>query len=428
MVDKLDFTFELSPLPAEKDVSLAEAMQFLRYGGIPRFRRTGSGQSSQIDDGFLSQTEDGHYRFRFADSNMVLNGPHVLDIAKAGSLFSLGNDVMPDPEARVAKEDRYRRRLARYETAEIEFAEAKARHERAIEAHRQWQVRKDEHTRQIAAWEASGKVGPKPECEREPAIPNSPMAPTPPAKFDTNSLPTVWQAEMERRETELQVRLNEAARSGKFRMWGVQVDEPLCDERSPEDAQGEQEVIPADYFRSGPVANGRSARNRYFDSETDRLHAVPLHLPEVADREILAYADNPSTSARFRSYSNVCVDREGLLALAAEIAPELVQDDNVIAEDSGDLEIESNGTKPAKVGPKPKFDWPAFKQAAREIIAREGGINPKIDPGPSGFKQSDLQRELADWCLTTWKVEPSPESIRKHLKQVLLETQQSQHS
>lgn len=355
MADELDFAFELTPLPDEEPFSLSDAMQFLRYGGILRFRLAGSDQPSQIDHGFLIWAKDGHLRLRLPDSDVVLNGPHVLDLAKAGSLFSLSKDAAPDPETRKAADVRLRNRRNSYETAKIKFAEAKVRYEQAVEAHRQWQVRKDEHAQQIAAWEASGKVDPKPECEKEPAIPNAPLEPTPPAEFDTGSLPTTWQAEMERRETELQIRLNEAARSGKLRMWGVQVNEPLCDEQSPDYPPEEPEEISCKYFYFGHKASGQSARNRYFDSDTSRIHAVPLHLPEVADREICAYAENPSTGTRFRSYSNVTLEREGLLALAAEIVPDLDCTDQIAHTDVPES-IEPASTKEAPGNLKEKID------------------------------------------------------------------------
>lgn len=414
MADELDFTFELTPLADEEPFNLSDAMQFLGYGGILRFRLTGSDQPSQIDHGFLSRAKDGHLRLRLPDSDVVLNGPHVLDLAKAGSLFSLSKDAAPDPETRKAADVRLRNRRNSYETAKIKFAEAKVRYEQAVDAHRQWQVHKDEHAQQIAAWEASGKVGPKPECEKEPAIPNAPLEPTPPGEFDTSSLPTTWQAEMERRETELQIRLNEAARSGKLRMWGVQVNEPLCDEQSPYRPPEEPEEIPSKYFYFGIKASEQSARNRYFDSETNRIHAVPLHLPEVADREICLYADNPSTDIRFRSYSNVTMEREGLLALAAELSPDLAYTERDAPET-----VAARVATPKKRGPRFQYDWGSFDRQLQLVLEDEGAIDPKIDPGPKGFIQARLEETMTGWCEANWRRAPSESSIRDRVSAFL---------
>jgi hypothetical protein len=307
-----DFAFEIEPLPADEHVSLADAMQFLRYGGIPRIRPSGGSQFPHIGEGALSLAKEGHYRFRPEGSEVVLRGPHI------GALLGAATDTKPDPQALKSVEDRQQRRLARYETAKIEFAEAMERHEEAVQAHRQWENEKAEHVRQIACWEAGGKVGPQPKCPNEPAVPNRPMAPTRPQDVSVKSIPTTWQAEVDRREAELQAALNEAARAGRLRLWGVQVDEPLNDEMSPDDPGPDLDTIPANYFRFGPASDGSNDRHRYFDSETGRIHAIPLHLPEVADREIRDYADNPTTGARFRSYSNVLVSQANVLALAKQ--------------------------------------------------------------------------------------------------------------
>lgn len=381
MSQESDFIFEIGPLPADEHVSLADAMQFLRYGGIPRIRPSGSSQLPHFGEGVLSLTKDGHYCFRPDGSEVVLRGPHI------GALLGTAIGAEPDPQDLKSAEDRQQRRLARYESAKIEFAEAMERHEEAVQAHRQWENEKAEHVRQIACWEAGGKVGPQPKCPNEPAVPNRPMAPTRPQDVSVKSIPTTWQAEVDRREAKIQTALNEAARAGKLRLWGVPVDEPLNDEMSPDDPGPDLDAIPANYFRFGPATDGSNDRHRYFDSETGRIHAIPLHLPEVADREIRDYANNPTTGARFRSYSNVLVSRANVIALAKQFENRLsTEDAHAILQEEMDRRRSSPNPRPITQEEgleilrrkDPQFS----RDAAREITKSVTGNEKRGPTGP----------------------------------------------
>ena len=67
-------------------------------------------------------------------------------------------------------------------------------------------------------------------------------------------------------------------------------------------------------------------------------------------------------------------------------------------------------TKPSsRRGAKPKYDWPAFQRHARERLEHHGGFLG-ID-----WRQSDLEREMADWCLQTWDTTPGESTVRKEV-------------
>lgn len=343
MADGLDFTFELLPLSTKEPVSLSEAMQFLRYGAVLKVRYAGTIPSEQIEGGYLSIAADGHYVLHPLYSDARLKGPHVLDIAKeGGALFGVAKDDSPDPEALENAKARHGLRLARHDAAKRDFAENTARRADAVELHRQWQVLSAEFAQQFRSWESGGKVGAKPECPEEPAIPNEPMPPTPPAALDTTCLPKAWQAEKERREAALQAHLNDAARSGKLRILGVQVDDPLCLKPSPPTRQPCQ--ISADYF----------SISRDFDSDYERIHFVDSDDSAATEDYLLSSLAGET----LHSYSNVCVKREDLLALAAEIAPELVRDEDNKTQQTYPLDVITTsdalaaprgGVKPADV-------------------------------------------------------------------------------
>lgn len=211
MVDKLDFTFELSPLPAEKDVSLAEAMQFLRYGGVPRIRYTGTIPAEQIEKGHLTIGRDGHYLLFVHGRDQALFGPTRNALEKAQSLMLAAHDLPSQPDA--------------YEAL-------------------------------------------------------------------------------------LQQKLNEAARSEKLRLRGLQVDEPLCLAPSPSRPKQAPSPIDVEYFHI----------DRCFDDEYGRIHYVDPTDSEAMEEDLIAsLVGDP-----MYSYSNVTLEREGLLALAAELSPDLI--------------------------------------------------------------------------------------------------------
>jgi hypothetical protein len=214
MTDELDFSLDLSPLPSKEGVSLSEAMQFLRYGGVLKVWYKGDIPAEQIEKGHLTVGSDGHYLLFVHGRDDALFGPHRSALETAQGLMLAAHDLPNQPDA--------------YETL-------------------------------------------------------------------------------------LQQKLNEAARSGKLRVHGLQVDEPLCLAPSPARPRRAPSPIDAEYFHI----------DRCFDDEYGRIHYVDPADSEAMEEDLIAsLVGDP-----MHSYSNVTLDREGLLALAAEIVPELVQDE-----------------------------------------------------------------------------------------------------
>lgn len=60
-------------------------------------------------------------------------------------------------------------------------------------------------------------------------------------------------------------------------------------------------------------------------------------------------------------------------------------------------------------GRPPTYDWPEFEAEAVRRLDYHGGFLA-ID-----WRQSDLEREMADWCRDRWSVEPSESTIRDHV-------------
>jgi hypothetical protein len=60
-------------------------------------------------------------------------------------------------------------------------------------------------------------------------------------------------------------------------------------------------------------------------------------------------------------------------------------------------------------GRPPTYDWPAFEAKALERLEYEGGWRP-------GWRQADLEREMAAWCRANWGQQPAESLIREHVK------------
>ncbi len=61
---------------------------------------------------------------------------------------------------------------------------------------------------------------------------------------------------------------------------------------------------------------------------------------------------------------------------------------------------------PAKRGAKPKYDWAQFQSHAQDRLDHHGGFLG-ID-----WRQSDLEREMTDWCTAHWGLSPGESTIR----------------
>lgn len=75
-------------------------------------------------------------------------------------------------------------------------------------------------------------------------------------------------------------------------------------------------------------------------------------------------------------------------------------------------EPHANASVPAKRGPKPTYDLVGFKAEVLERLRYTGAFNPAIDPN---WRQSDLERSMAEWCRKKWQKEPSEGWIRRHV-------------
>jgi hypothetical protein len=64
---------------------------------------------------------------------------------------------------------------------------------------------------------------------------------------------------------------------------------------------------------------------------------------------------------------------------------------------------------PAKRGAKPKYDWHSFHSEALDRLEENGGFLG-IDWG-----QSDLEREMLDWCAHQWGVTPGESTARGYI-------------
>ena len=80
---------------------------------------------------------------------------------------------------------------------------------------------------------------------------------------------------------------------------------------------------------------------------------------------------------------------------------------------------------PGKRGPKVKYDWSGFDEEVRRILELEGGIAPKVDPGPYGFTQAKLVEHMAKWCQHNWGVEPALSMLKDRVSKVLREADNS---
>jgi hypothetical protein len=67
-------------------------------------------------------------------------------------------------------------------------------------------------------------------------------------------------------------------------------------------------------------------------------------------------------------------------------------------------------------GRKPKYDWAAFRNAAHDKLAYEGGISSKHDVS---FTQAALELFMAEWASTAWTEVPSPSTIRVHVSEAI---------
>lgn len=301
MTDELDFSLDLSPLPSKDGVSLSEAMQFLRYGGVLKVRYKGDIPAEQIEKGHLTVGSDGHYLLFVHGRDDALFGPHRSALETAQSLMLAAHDLPNQPDA--------------YETL-------------------------------------------------------------------------------------LQQKLNEAARSRKLQVHGLQVDEPLCLAPSPARPRRAPSPIDAKYFHI----------DRCFDDEYGRIHYVdPADGEAMEDDLIASLVGDP-----MHSYSNVTLDREGLLALAAELSPDLAYTERDAPET-----VAAQVATPKKRGPNFKYDWQSFDQQLQLVWDHEGAINPKVDPGPKGFIQARLEELMTEWCALNWGVHPVESMIRKRVSAFL---------
>ncbi|MEP9349186.1 hypothetical protein [Xanthobacter sp. KR7-225] len=304
-----DFTFELGPLPAEDTVSLADAMQFLRYGGIPRFRPASSDQPAAHYDGSLYQDQDGHYRFYPAGSATAASSPHVLDVAKAGAVFSFPRDGA----------------------------------ERASD----------------------------------------------------------WRAEVVKREAELQSLLNEAARSGKLKMFGTRVSGPMHLEPSPKRPKAPPEPIDREYFHI----------TRDFDDAYCRIHYVDCDdYLEMEQELITAAADDEPVY----SFSNVKVERAGVVALMAEMAPEVAweQPADQRAEVEGEPLAGEHAAAPEGI-------------EATEIVDTADVVDPSVPstrrpagrPGARATVRAEMERRAAAHEMITSRLIDEAEHLSRWLEE-----------
>ncbi|MBJ7579369.1 hypothetical protein JHC09_15955 [Devosia sp. MC532] len=81
-----------------------------------------------------------------------------------------------------------------------------------------------------------------------------------------------------------------------------------------------------------------------------------------------------------------------------------------------DLAAAFSSTPKARAGRQPKYDWEGFANHLGDLLVDRG--MPMVgDPGWSS--QSDVETEMARWCLSAWGQEPSPSVIRHYVKQSL---------
>lgn len=61
-----------------------------------------------------------------------------------------------------------------------------------------------------------------------------------------------------------------------------------------------------------------------------------------------------------------------------------------------------------QAGRKPKYEWPAFISAAKDLILDEGGFH-------EGWRLADCERAMTNWCEFNWSKVPGESSIREHV-------------